>query len=159
MKKLLVFCFIVIVLSGCLTTGVGSYKVKHEKYEDIENPFTVDSVLIYKDILYNISMQKITSKIEYFTFEIVYEGSSWSFIDGNVLIDANGKIFKYNDKKPHRMVLNNGNVRERISVVIPDIDIQEIVNANILRIQFFADPIIIDDNGKNYIKQFYEEYK
>ena len=114
-KNVLFLIPAVLLLSSCATF----YNVQHREFDSIENPFTTDKVMFYQDILFSISVGKVNSKSsKYFTIEIVYNGSGWLFMDGSVVIQADDKIIKINDSKPHRMVLSGGRVQETVSAII-----------------------------------------
>jgi hypothetical protein len=158
MKKIITIAMISLFLGCTSLMDISSYKVNHSDYESIENPFSIDSVKIYRDILYTISVLKWDTKdVDYYTIDIDYSGSSWLFLDGNVTIQADEHIIKINDKKPYRRT-RNGGVNETVSAYISDEDLEKIATASMVKMEFFGSPVDISELGKSFIQQFVDEY-
>jgi len=163
-KNMFLMMLCVLIILGCATTSVPKtpvYQVKHEIYDNIDNPFTVDTVVlqVINKGREEIYLNKINSKNKYFTIKVYFTGNNWRFMDGNFMFEADGKIYKYTGLKPTRKVLSDGKVSEIITAIIPDKDMIELSVANKIRIQYYAEPINFDENAINFLKQFYSEYK
>ena len=152
--KFLAFFLIILILNSCVL----NYYVKHKEYDDLTNPFSTDTMIFHRDILFQIGLEKTTTQNrKYYSVTIIYAGSGWLFMDGYVKIKADEKLITVNDSKPHRMVLSGGNVQETIRATISKENIELMKNAKILKIQFHGKPIEITEKGISFISQFYNE--
>ena len=69
------------------------------------------------------------------------------------MIKADDLLMKKIDENPSRIVVYKG-VHESISVIVEKEELATMANAKDLRIQFFADPITISEEGRNNISRF-----
>jgi len=88
--------------------------------------------------------------------EIVYSGNNWLFMDGNVVVKADERLYRLRDDRPSRTA-HYGKVTERILVDVDPAFIDRIRNAKEVGIQFFGEPIHIDSTGKEYIQRFWDD--
>ena len=148
MKRLLLIPFL--FLASCYNVG---YRVETERFESLTGDFQSEKVKIYSNNRYDISISKVTSGLSYYSIDIDYRGSNWLFIDGLVMIKADDLLMKKIDENPSRVVVYKG-VHESISVIVEKEELATMANAKDLRIQFFADPITISEEGRNNISRF-----
>ena len=165
MRKTFVVAIVIVpFLFGCFSLDTRQaktprYSVEHKEFDDIRNPFTTDTMLFYKDTLYEVGLRKWTASKEVaYSLMIVYVGSGWLFIPGDVLIQVDENLFGITDDKPSRRVLSGGHVEETIHAYLSAKNIQEMANASLLKIQFFGQPITVTETGIQMIKSFFTDY-
>lgn len=147
-----------LVVGSCV-----SYNVRVQNYDSLTDPFTTYTQTIYVDMLYTNSVTVSVSKTvstgpEYFSIEVVYGGSGWLFLPGDITIKADNKApFTIIDSNPHRMVMSGG-VRETVRATISKERLFKIAEATTLRMDFFAEPITISNTGLDSLKKFVDEY-
>ena len=144
------------------------YSVKHEKHDDLENPYTSDELIFYleKGFRYykdkdEISITKFahgTGKYEdAFLIQVLFRGDSWRFMKGDVRIKTDTELYKYVDDDPHHSV-GRGYVLEIISFYIPPSVIEDMAYSDEVRMQYHFEPITLSPESIDLLKQFYEEY-
>ncbi|MBQ9630735.1 MAG: hypothetical protein IJR49_04035 [Treponema sp.] len=156
MKKLIFIMVSLIFITSC----VSLYHVKHREYDSLTSPFYTDSVQFYADILFSLFLEQTVSKTtSYYSIELVYSGRSWLFIGNTITIKADDDVFTIRGTKPHRHVYSVTRVEESTSARITEEQLTKIINAEIVRFEFFGDPVTITKAGKRNIRRFFEERK
>lgn len=154
MKNKILILIITLLISSCTL----QYNVISKNYNGIDVNFTVKEVVFYKDWLVNIGIQKVYSRLgNQYMINLVYVGSSWLFLDGKISIKADNKIIRIKDESPHRLVLHNATVMETVRATISKEDLDLIRKAKVVKIQYFGEPVRIDQNGISFINRFYNE--
>lgn len=144
------------MLSSCLSL---SYNVVHKEYEGIEISFATDTVKVFADSLFAVSVEKTTTpKYEFYYIIIRYDGSRWLFLNGDIAIKADDKIIKISDSKPDKIVARGGGVVEIVRAAISKEDLKAIANSSVVKVGFFGAPVEIGETEIGYIKQFYTEF-
>jgi len=157
--RVLFTCLLSLVLSGCITT-TPAYKVRSSSFENLEyGVIQSNEVTIYQDYSYLISVESTESRIpKFFDLNIIYVGTKWYFISGNVIIGADDKLIRKVDENPNRKILGGGKVTEKISIEMSESELNQMNDSNILKIQFFGEPIAIDEIGKENLARFVDEF-
>jgi hypothetical protein len=134
--------------------------VIHTEHDDLEYPSFTDSIIFFILDEYEITIFKVTfPTLNFISFGIgvTYVGDNWRFLSGDIVIKTDENLYKHYDGDPHRSVLSEGRVLERIQSEIRLETINDMANTEILRIQFYGNPIDIPKENILYIKQFYDE--
>lgn len=157
MKKLVMICS----LSLLLELGLGAQAdlighLEHHHIDDLGNPYDIDQTIIYKTREDEIKLVKFTDATgQHFCVAETYTWSDWRFMDGKILIKADDKLFKLEDPHP-RQDMRDGGVREMIIADIEKEAIEAMAKASVVRIQVFHQPLILLDQGREAIKDFYD---
>jgi hypothetical protein len=138
-----------------------AYRVTYGKHDDLVNPSETYSIPIYKDYYDTILIEKIIftgkkTKPHYY-LHAVYKGTDWRFMDGEVIIKADEKLYTYKDDKPYRTI-GTGYVLEQIFVDITDFINTDLAPIKTLKIQYDY-PMTISDEGVSNLKRFCVEMK
>ena len=136
-----------------------TYKVEHNFYDDIKNPFDAYSVVFYKTPEDTFEIMKfIPKKTEpSYLLTFKYVGDDWRFMDGDVVIDIDGQIFEYQDPNPRRTVLSGGSVLEQVFVQIDNLVRSDVNSIENMRVQCHFEPETITPEGIENIKRFVAE--
>jgi len=138
-----------------------SYKVEHQSYESLTNPFTTDRVTIFREILFTIQLEEINRtdrEEDVLVLSIVYTGSSWLFMGGDVVMSIDGEIIRKKDSNPNRDVVYGGSVAETIRIILTEEEVKRMAESKNLKFEFYGEPITITETGLSIIKQFYQEF-
>ncbi len=160
MKKLITILILFLTIINIFSDDL-VYEVIHNEFDDLENPWFTDSIVFYKDSFYEISINKftfITTNKIFYTIEIIYIGDDWRFLSGEIKIKTDENLYKIYVDDPYHSVLSGGNVFELIQAKIDLIALNDIANTEILRMQFYCEPIDIPSENISLIKRFYDEY-
>lgn len=148
-----------------------SYDVYTNYYEDLENPFYSIQTLFQMKDDYEILKDDVMSLIIYFNpdnsnignFEIVYEGSDWRFMNGDMKYKVDETLYKFLDEKPYRKVMNGGYVREKISnyplVLEKDNDfLTDIRTCSSIIVQYYGEPYTFERQEVLIVNEFFTKY-
>ena len=165
-KTILLLVLSALAVTGCLYMSpsvappVALYEIKHTAFDDLKSPFTADEMIFAREGSDELTLVKFINPgvdVPFYLLSITYKGDSWRFMEGWVMISANGVLFEFeDDDEPIRTVLSGGSVWENVSVSITPETIEAMANSEELRIQCWLEPLTIKPEGVAAIKTFYE---
>lgn len=188
MKKIYILGLILLVvvsLSSCLTTSMMFSGVKQDNtisgtdivystytkyFEDLENPFYTIKTSFPMEDDYKILKDDVMTLQIFYTFdyniggfEIVYEGSSWRFMKGNMKYKVDDTIYNFIDEQPDRDVLSGGDVKEKISnyplVIEKDEEfLTDIGTCNNIMVQYYGEPYSFEEEEVRIVNDFFTKY-
>jgi hypothetical protein len=158
---------LVLVAIGCTT--IPRDPIRHRDFQDLENPFSTDTITIYLDMHGALGIPKAglyawtyieltkwsTASRTWFTIDVRYEGESWRFLTGEVLVKTAIGVEHLRDAKPSRDVVRGG-VVENIRAAITRDTIKAMAESSIVQFQFYGEPVTISEDGLKAIRIFYQ---
>ncbi len=175
MKKLIFLITLIIsVFIGCATgqlyklptsDGSGTYEVGKEFYEDIDNSYYMIGTMFYsgdaplfsstwgETVLINkYCFENHTSA---YTIKLIYGGTEWRFMN-EFRIKIDDELFTLLPALEYRDVVNYGmvGVMEIYDFELSSEIINKMINANIIKMQYYDSPITLDESQIQIIKSF-----
>ncbi|MCX5914289.1 MAG: hypothetical protein NTV04_20435 [Deltaproteobacteria bacterium] len=168
MRKLLHLSILGIALTLWLTScsTFSYYKITHKEYDSLENPFVTDSVVfyfVYAPLIHDsdkITATKYTfdNGESFFTIEVSFMGDDWRFMDGDVLIRTDHRLYRFKDDEPYHKVLSGGTVHEVLEVDVQAKVLLDMISSGAVRLQYWGEPVDVTPEGLAALSDFCSQF-
>lgn len=156
-----------IVAAGCSTGPETTLEDTGPIGYQVQTSYSGDDYVIYRLVIYRDEHDTIELGVvspadgsaNSYVLSVVYRGSQWRFMEGNVLVRVGTELLRLRDQRPTHSGGYREPVEERITVALTQSQFRRITNGSRVAVEYHPQTIAyIDRRAERAMRRFFEEY-
>ncbi|TVR32569.1 MAG: hypothetical protein EA404_07230 [Spirochaetaceae bacterium] len=149
--------------SGPQTTLEDSGRISYQvQTSSSGEDYEVHRLVIYRDDYDSVELGVLSpndGSPNSYVLSVVYSGSQWRFMEGEVLVRVGAQLLRLRDNRPTRAGGHNEPVRERLTVALSREQFHSITAGSRVAVEYHPGTIAyVDRRAERAMRRFYQEY-